>query len=80
MAHIKHILGKEFYGELKKQHNDGTLTTDNTTFLNNYLLDTLAWFVRFEVINEIQMNSSSAGVVTNIDEFSSVVSPDELNS
>ena len=80
LAHIKHILGKEFYGELKKQHNDGTLTTDNTTFLNNYLLDTLAWFVRFEVINEIQMNSSSAGVVTNIDEFSSVVSPDELNA
>ena len=26
------------------------------------------------------MNSSSVGVVTNIDEFSSVVSPDELNA
>ena len=55
LAHIKHILGKECYGELKQQHND-------------------------EVINEIQMNSTSAGVVTNIDEFSNVVTPNELNA
>ena len=34
---------------------------------------------RFEVIVEIQNNSSSAGVVTNIDEFASAITPDELN-
>ena len=79
LAHIKPSIGLKFYGELKLQNNDGTLTTENTTFLNNYLKDALAWFARFEVINEIQMNSSSAGIVGNIDEFSSLVTPEELD-
>ena len=34
-----------------------------------YLIPALAWMTRFEVILEIQNNSSSAGVVTNLDEF-----------
>ena len=29
LAHIKPLLGVEFYGELKEQHNDGTLTATN---------------------------------------------------
>jgi len=79
LAHIKDKLGIKFYGELKEQHNNGTLTANNTTFLTDYLNDCLAWFTRFEIINEIQMNSTSMGVVTSMDEFSSVVNPDELN-
>lgn len=79
LAHIKDALGIKFYGELKLQNDGGTLTTANTTFLNDYLKDTLAWFIRFEVINEIQMNSSSSGIITNMDEFSDIVSPDELD-
>tara|TARA_R110002072_G_scaffold111039_3_gene239097 strand:- start:1599 stop:2207 length:609 start_codon:yes stop_codon:yes gene_type:complete len=79
LAHIKDKLGIKFYGELKEQHNNGTLTANNTTFLTDYLNDCLAWFTRFEIINEIQMNSTSMGVVTSMDEFSHVVNPDELN-
>ena len=79
LAHVKDKLGVEFYGELKLQNDGGTLTADNQTFLTDYLLDVLAWFTRFEIINEIQMNSTSMGVFTNMDEFSHVVNPDELN-
>ena len=79
LAHIKDKLGIKFYGELKEQNNNGTLTTANQTFLTDYLNDCLAWFTRFEIINEIQMNSTSMGVVTSMDEFSSVVNPSELN-
>ena len=79
LAHIKDKLGVKFYGELKLQNDGGTLTVNNQTFLTDYLLDVLAWFTRFEIINEIQMNSTSMGVVTSMDEFSHVVNPDELN-
>tara|TARA_R100001530_G_scaffold38725_1_gene29939 strand:- start:258 stop:860 length:603 start_codon:yes stop_codon:yes gene_type:complete len=79
LAHVKDKLGVKFYGELKEQNDGGTLTAANQTFLTDYLLDTLAWFTRFEIINEIQMNSTSMGVVTSMDEFSHVVNPDELN-
>jgi hypothetical protein len=53
LAHLRPLLGDKFYAELKKQHNDGTLTADNQIFMTYYLEDCLSWFVRFEVVNDI---------------------------
>ena len=73
-------LGEKFYAELKLQHDNGTLTTDNQAFMTYYLEDTLSWFVRFEVVNDIMSNISSSGVVNNIDEFSRIISQDTYNT
>ena len=80
LAHLKSAIGKKFYEELKTQHNDDTLTTANQTLMDDFLVRTLCWFARFEVINEIQSNSSSMGIVHNIDEFSTIIDPSELNA
>ena len=80
LAHLKTAIGKKFYEELKTQHNGGTLTTANQTLMDDFLTRTLCWFVRFEVINEIQSNSGSQGVVHNIDEFATIIDPSELNA
>ena len=80
LAHIKPVLGKKFYEEIKTQHHNGTLSTANQTLMDDFLTRTLCWFVRFEVINEVQSNSSSMGIVNNIDEFSSIVDPADLNA
>ena len=80
LAHIRPLLGEKFYAELKIQHNDGTLTADNQAFMTYYLEDTLSWFVRFEVVNDIMSNISSSGVVNNIDEFSRIISQDTYNT
>lgn len=79
LAHIKSLLGVKFYGELKEQNNNGTLTADNQALMTYYLIPALCWMSRFEVILEIQNNSSSAGIVTNLDEFAAAVNPAELN-
>ena len=80
LAHIRPLLGEKFYAELKLQHDNGTLTTDNQAFMTYYLEDTLSWFVRFEVVNDIMSNISSSGVVNNIDEFSRIISQDTYNT
>jgi len=80
LAHLKTAISKEFYTELKTQHNDGTLTTANQTLMDDFLTRVLCWFVRFEVINEIQSNSGSMGIVHNIDEFATIIDPSELNA
>tara|TARA_B110000211_G_scaffold29699_1_gene30016 strand:+ start:318 stop:821 length:504 start_codon:yes stop_codon:yes gene_type:complete len=80
LAHLKTAIGKKFYEELKTQHNAGTLTTANQTLMDDFLTRTLCWFVRFEVINEVQSNSSSMGIVHNIDEFATIIDPAELNA
>ena len=75
LAHIKPAFGRKFYEEIKTQHNNGTLTTANQTLVDDFLTRCLCWFVRFEVINEVQSNSTSAGIVHNIDEFATIIDP-----
>ena len=80
LAHIKPAFGKKFYEEIKTQHNNGTLTTANNTLVNDFLTRCLCWFVMFEGINEVQANSTSAGIVNNIDEFATIIDPSDLNA
>lgn len=80
LAHIRPLLGEKFYGELKLQHDNGTLTAQNQEFMQYYLEDCLSWFVRFEVVNDIMSNISSSGVVHNTDEFSRIISQDTYNT
>ena len=80
LAHIKSALGKKFYEELKLQNNTNALTVANQALVDDFLVRCLSWFTRFEVINEVQSNSSSMGIVHNIDEFATIVDPSELNA
>ena len=80
LAHLRPLLGDKFYAELKLQHDTGTLSADNQVFMTYYLEDTLSWYVRFEVINDIMSNITSSGVVHNIDEFSSVITSNDYNT
>jgi len=80
LAHLKLPLGDDFYLHLKETYNStGTGTTIENAFMDEWLKPCFAWFVRFEVINEIQHNSTSAGIVSAIPDFSKVVTPKELN-
>jgi hypothetical protein len=42
--------------------------------MNDYLIRTLSWFVKFEIMNDLQYNTSNSGITTNIDDFSTAVS------
>tara|TARA_R100000808_G_C2106151_1_gene121678 strand:- start:372 stop:914 length:543 start_codon:yes stop_codon:yes gene_type:complete len=81
-AHLKSAIGDDFYLHLKKVFNSppvGAPSVEDTDFLAQWLKPCFAWFVRFEVINEIQDNSTSSGIVSAIPDFSKVVTPKELN-
>jgi hypothetical protein len=80
LAHLRPLLGEKFYAELKLQNDTGTLSVDNQILMTYYLEDCLAWFVRFEVVNDIMSNISSSGVVNNIDEFSRIIGQDTYNT
>ena len=38
LAHLKSAIGKKFYEELKTQNNNGTLTTENQTLMDDFLV------------------------------------------
>ncbi len=82
LAHMKLPLGDAFYLHLKQIYDAGSTTTPTTeenNFMSQWFKPCFAWFVRFEVINEIQDNSTSSGIVSAIPDFSKVVTPKELN-
>jgi hypothetical protein len=79
ISHIEKPLSREFYEELVTQHAGGTLTVANTTLFDDYLKRTLCWFVKFELMNDIQHNTTSSGIVTNIDDFSESVTPQQYD-
>ena len=79
LAHIKPELGLDMYEELKTQNHNGTLTTANSDLLTHYLKPALCWFVRFEVMNEIQYNTTSAGLVVNSSDFSTPANVEQFN-
>ena len=79
LAHIKPELGLDMYEELKTQNHNGILTTANSDLLTHYLKPALCWFARFEVMNEIQYNTTSAGLVINTSDFSNPASVEQFN-
>ena len=79
IAHIKEPLGDDFYIHLKDAFDAGTETADEIVLMDNWIKPTLAWFTRFEIILEIQNQSTSSGIVNNMPEFSHIVTPSDLN-
>jgi len=96
LAHIREPLGADFYDYLKTENNETTPCWDSAgactlecvidtessykVLVDNYLKPALCWFVKFEVLNDMQYNSGSSGVVSNVPEFSDPVNPKILNA
>jgi hypothetical protein len=78
IAHIEKPLGRPFYEELVIQ-NSAIMSAANTVLYDDYLKRCLCWYVKLEAMNEIQNQVSSSGVMTNIDDYSTKVSPAEFN-
>jgi hypothetical protein len=79
IAHIIEPLGRDFFIHLKDAFQNGTQTADETTLMSDWIKPCLAQFTKFEVILEIQNQSTSSGIVGNIPEFASLVSASDLN-
>lgn len=69
--HIRPVLGDDFYDEIVTQNNDNNLSVDNKLLLNDFIKDALAFYVKFEVLDDISFNTTSKGVRAIDDEFTS---------
>lgn len=83
ITHIKEHLGAYFWGNLRKDKNESDWGTNSTyqykrTFVNNYLQPCLALYVKYEVLNDMQYNTSSSGVTINVDEWSEAADDSDL--
>jgi len=80
ITHIEKTIGREFYEELVTQHDSaGTLSAANQILMDDYMTRCLSWFVKLEVLNDVMFNTTSSGVMQNIDDFSQGVSPKQFD-
>ena len=79
ITHIEKSISREFYEELVTQHHNGVLTNPNDTLMDDFLIRCLSWFVKFEVLNDVMYNTTSSGVMVNIDDFSQQVSQKQFD-
>lgn len=80
LTHVKQRLGDYFWGMLRKgQGSSYTHTAAEVTLLNNYIKPCLALYVKYEVLNDMQYNTSSSGVTTNDDDWSDPASSNDLS-
>lgn len=69
--YLRDLLGEDFYIELYTQNDASpqTLTSDNTTLLDDYIKPMLAHYVVYECFPSIRSNITSSGIVTLDQEF-----------
>ena len=82
ITHLKQHLGDYFWGRLREKNHSGSapnLSSEETTLLNNYIKPCLALFVKYEVLNDLQYNTTTSGVVVNDDDWSDPVDSSEMS-
>jgi hypothetical protein len=79
ITHIEKTISREFYEELVTQHHAASLNPYNQTLMDDYLVRTLSWFVKLEVLNDVMYSTTSSGIMQNIDDFSTGVSPKQFD-
>lgn len=62
------------YAEIVEQNNSMTLTADNLELLEDYIKPCLAHFVKFEMIEDMQMQTTSQGIMINTTDHSNAAS------
>lgn len=83
ITHLKQRLGDYFWGKLRQGNTSNSgyfLSSNESILLNHYIKPALAFFVKYEVLNDIQFNTTSSGVVTNDDDWSDPVDNSELST
>lgn len=72
--HIRPLLTADLYDDIIKQKTDNTLTADNNKLLTDFIKPALAFFVKYEILPDLIMQTSTKGARILNDEFSVSIS------
>jgi hypothetical protein len=72
--HIRPILGQDLYDLIVAENETQVYTGLNATLHTTYIKPCLAFYVKFEALPDMNMNTTSKGIISNNSEFGSQVS------
>jgi len=78
VRHLKPILGEDLYDEIVSQNDSSSLTALNTTLMDDYLINMLAHWSKWDMLQNYQKTESSKGIQILTQEFGRSVDSDEM--
>jgi hypothetical protein len=78
--YLRPFLGIDFYNELLTQVELSTLTSDNSTLLNDWIKPMLSYYIVYDAFPSIRVNITSKGVMINQSETSVAASNSEAST
>ena len=83
ITHLKEHLGDYFWGRLREKMDNRVSSpipsASEITLVDNYIKPCLAFYVKYEVLNDMQYNTTSAGITINDDDWSEPADSKELS-
>ena len=83
ITHLKQHLGDYFWGQLRRKFTDRNAapipSAEEKILLDRYIVPCLAFYVKYEVLNDLQYNTTNSGVITNDDDWSDPVDSSEMS-
>ncbi len=67
--HIRPVLGDDFYDIIVAEHDADVFTGLNKTLVEDFIVPSLAFFVKYEILHDITMDLNSVGLLKNDTEF-----------
>ena len=69
IQYIRPALGDELYALLVAEHTAGVYTLENETLITDYVQPALAYYVKLLVLPDLNINTTSQGLMSNNAEF-----------
>ena len=80
LKHLKPVLTEDLYDLIVTENNATNLSASNTTIFNTYIVPAMYWFVKYDVLVDMQYRSNSKGVNSAFGEFSSTGTNNDLSA
>ncbi len=68
--HILPILDEDLYNEIVEQNDAATLTAENTTLLDDYIKPALAFYTKYEILDDLSVETTDKGLQVAESDFS----------
>ncbi len=75
--HIRPVLGDDLYDEIVTQNDAATLTAANQTLLDDYIVPALAFYSKYELMDDMSINTTDKGLQILESDFSRAANSDE---
>lgn len=67
--HIRPVIGDDLYDIIVQENIDEALSDENQLLLDKFIKPALAFYVKFEIMIDMSVNTTSQGIVQNTSEF-----------